>query len=449
MGNKVLKALYVSAFIALMAIPGIWTIFQDKKTIGNEDVKDMSGATYMTFSDKFDDYFSSNFGFRSELVNMNNSFMKTVFNQSGEDSVIIGKNGWLFYQSALHDYIGEDVLSDSDIAKVVKILEISDKYVSQKDSKLIFAVAPNKMEIYGNEMPYYYMEDTSDGNYEKLMKALADSKINFTDLKSVLKKSAEDNDMIIYHKLDSHWNNIGASVAYASIMDLSGLKYTSYDKIPYTVQNNFEGDLYKMLYPDGTEKDDQVWYQVEDNFEYTSNFRAEDDMIIDTENENGSSSVLMFRDSFGNALYSFFARDFSKAEFSRALPYDLDKAEGNDLVVAEIVERNIGNLLLYPPILEAPEVAIDDEAIVQKGTSAQITFEAKGNYNLISISSQDIPSDCVEVYLKNGKNIYEAYPSALKGDACLYLGSDKEVNMKGFTVFYRENNVLYQLESLR
>ncbi len=78
-------------------------------------------------------------------------------------------------------------------------------------------------------------------------------------------------------------------------------------------------------------------------------------MIISTANDGGNKSVLMFRDSFGNALYPFAANDFEQARFSRALPYDLTDIGAYDLVVIEIVERNIGNLLEYPPVLEAAE----------------------------------------------------------------------------------------------
>lgn len=448
MWNKILKKIYIVVFIVIMAVPGIWTLFQDKTTIGNEDAKDMSGATYLTFSEKFDDYFSSNFGFRSQLINANNLFMNLVFNQSGEDSVIIGDEDWLFYKSALHDYTGSDVLSDSDIAKIVRVLEMADTYVSDLGADLVFSIAPNKMEIYGEYMPYYYIENTDDGNYEKLIKALGDTTVDYTDLKTALKESAKESAINIYHKLDSHWNNIGASVAYENIMGLTDFEYTDYSSISYEVKKDFTGDLYEMLYPDGTLKDQQMKFDNEQTFEYTSNFRGNDDMLIETHNDAGSDSVLMFRDSFGNALYSFFANDFKDAEFSRALPYNLEEAKDRDLVVMEIVERNISNLLLYPPIMEAPAVEISATPETVSDTNATVELESKGNYNLITIESEDIPSDCVDIFVKNNDEIYQAYPTALNGDACLYLATDKEVNLSGFTVYYEMNGVLYQIENL-
>ena len=57
----------------------------------------------------------------------------------------------------------------------------------------------------------------------------------------------------------------------------------------------------------------------------------------------------MFRDSFGNALYPFMAEDFREATITRQMPYPLAQVQAGDTVVVEIVERNLANLLKYPP----------------------------------------------------------------------------------------------------
>ncbi len=445
--NKIFKIIYVAAFIVLMAVPGIWTIFQKKTAIGNEEKQDMAGATYLNFSDKFDSYFSTSFGFRSQLVGLNNSLLDSVFNESGEDSVIIGRDGWLFYESALHDYIGQDVMTDAQIAKVVKILELSEEYIESRGSKLIFAVAPNKMEIYGNEMPYYYIEDTDAGNYEKLMLALKTSNVSYVDLKSVLKEKAESTDINIYHKLDSHWNNLGAATAYETIMDAAGMEHTTYADMPYTVRENFKGDLYAMLYPDGRIKDEQMTYQNMKEYEYTSVFRGEDDMLIDAQSQTSDYRLMMFRDSFGNALHSFFAADFGQSEFSRNLPYTLEDTEGTDLTVFEIVERNIANLLLYPPVAQA--MSTDISAQERSEVQAAVNIENKGEYKLITINCQDIPADCVNVYMRVGDKTYAAYPSALDGDACLYIKTTENITLSECSVLYEKNNTVYETIELR
>ena len=47
--------------------------------------------------------------------------------------------------------------------------------VKKQGGDMVFVVAPNKMEVYGEYMPYYLKESLKDGNYEKLMKAAYES----------------------------------------------------------------------------------------------------------------------------------------------------------------------------------------------------------------------------------------------------------------------------------
>lgn len=65
----------------------------------------------------------------------------------------------------------------------------------------------------------------------------------------------------------------------------------------------------------------------------------------------------MFRDSFGNDLYPFFAGEYGYAEFSRVVPYRLFLLEENpcDTVIIELVERNLSTLLTAAPMFLAPQ----------------------------------------------------------------------------------------------
>lgn len=348
--KKVLKTAYVIIFFLILGIIGVMSFAKkDNRPLKEKEVV-FEPEGYKTWSTAFDKYFSANFGFRKNFININNRIKYTLFNQSGEKNVILGNDGWLFYESALHDYMGLDVLPDEDIRKIAENIKSMQEAVESKGKKFVFSIAPNKMEIYGEDMPYYYLEDESDGNYEKLIKLLDEYNVNYVDLKSVLSDNKETDGNRIYHRLDSHWNNLGASLAYMNIMEKAGLSYTDYTKIKYEARQDFDGDLYEMLFPDGKEKDIQYYFDIEDNYEFTSRFMGVDDLLITTHNEAGNGSVLLFRDSFGNALFEFFARDFMDAEISRAIPYDITDIDDVDLIVVEIVERNIGNLLLYPPV---------------------------------------------------------------------------------------------------
>lgn len=445
MKKQIFKIAYVVCFLMAFAVFGVVTLFRHNDDIGNEEKTELTKSTYLTFAGNFDDYFGKDFGFRNELVDINNRIKYVLFGQSGESSVIAGSDGWLFYESALHDYVGEDVISESEAAKIAAVIEQMCEYAQACGTKLVFVSAPNKMEIYGQYMPYYYLENTDDGNYELIMNELGKSNASYVDLKKILKAAAEQSDINIYHKEDSHWNNMGASIAYNAIMDEAGIAASDYSSMNYRIENNFSGDLYGMLFPSGEHKDEQVVFDMEESFYYVSNFRSVDDMIINTANDAAEGKVLVFRDSFGNALYPFFANDFGECEFSRAIPYDLTDISGNDLVVAELVERNLANLLTMLPVMPAMETDLDVVCAAVENAEINITASENGELQLVTFDSDAIPENCIEMYFRVDNITYKAYPTAADGAGCLYVDGAIDIDSADCSVIYADNGEYYEL----
>ena len=436
--KQIAKIVYIVLFMLVLVIPGIGTFIWKQEAMGNEEAVDFKDMNYNNAADKIDDYFSVKFGFRNKMVEMYNDLHYSIFNESKEDSVIVGKDGWLFYGEALHDYTGENVLTEYEIEKIAKILAIAQKSVESYGAEFVFVSAPNKMEIYGEYMPYYLVENKSDGNYEKLFEALKECNVNNVDLKEVLSEKAQEDGYRLYHKLDSHWNSLGAAIAYESIMAETGIDYLKFTSQNMKIEPSNITDLHNMLFADKKALDEDVVFENDMEFYPISNFRSPEDLVIETENENRTGSVLMFRDSFGNSLYKFFAENFGYGQFMRELPYNLTRAEEKDLVVIEIVERNIKNLLVYLPIAQAPEANVSATKETDFIPKAQII--KKSGFNLITIDCAEIPEDTIDIYVEVDGVTYEAYPSAETGVACLYL---KEVNTDcELSVIFEKNGEL-------
>ena len=103
-----------------------------------------------------------------------------------------------------------------------------------------------------------------------------------------------------------------------------------------------------MLYPKGTAREAQQIYET--TFSYVREPRTAEDILIQTTNPAASNGrLLLYRDSFGNALHPFLAEDFREATITRQMPYPFDGVQAGDTVIVEIVERNLENLLKYPP----------------------------------------------------------------------------------------------------
>lgn len=433
--------IYIVIFLAISIVPLI--AFSDKQAaIGNETKAakpKLSDGAELTAN--VDIYFAQNFGFRNRLVYVQNVLKQNVFRTSGQSEVIVGEDGWLFYSRALDDFLGTSVADETEVERMGAVVLMMQNYVESRGGEFIFFSAPNKMSIYGEYMPYYYIEDGGHGNYERLYSELVNAGVNTVQLKNTLSLKKADG-VQLYHKLDSHWNNYGAAVAYEAVADkLSEVYgdefkgYTRYSTMPYSVKNNFSGDLQSMLLPGSDRKDEQLEFDAAENFEYTNRFRGVDDLVITTSNEGRAvdKSVTLFRDSFGNALYWFFANDYTSLTAKREIPYNIYQAvEESELVAVELVERNLRNLLVYTPIV--PSLNLGDgyfSGAVGGTADSDCTAEASVSVmtttdGLLQVDgSCDALSDYAYIYLVvEGGGTFQVLPSEGGADFTLYLESD-------------------------
>lgn len=433
--------IYIVIFLAISIVPLI--AFSDKQAaIGNETKAakpKLSDGAELTAN--VDTYFAQNFGFRNRLVYVQNVLKQNVFRTSGQSEVIVGEDGWLFYSRALDDFLGTSAADETEVERMGAVVLMMQNYVESRGGEFIFFPAPNKMSVYGEYMPYYYIEDGGQGNYERLYSELVNAGVNTVQLKNTLSLKKADG-VQLYHKLDSHWNNYGAAVAYEAVADkLSEVYgdefkgYTRYSTMPYSVKNNFSGDLQSMLLPGSDRKDEQLEFDAAENFEYTNRFRGVDDLVITTSNESKAvdKSVTLFRDSFGNALYWFFANDYTSLTAKREIPYNIyQAAEESELVAVELVERNLRNLLVYTPIV--PSLNLGDgyfSGAVGGTADSDCTAEASVSVmtttdGLLQVDgSCDALSDYAYIYLVvEGGGTFQVLPSEEGADFTLYLESD-------------------------
>ncbi len=351
------------------------------------------------------DYTADHFAFRANLITAHNVMLAKLFDTSASKDVILGKEGWLYYKQTENDYLGKDVLSDDKIENIAHTLHMTQQYVTQKEAQFIFFVAPNKNSLYGEYMPYEGKTFSNESNAKKLIAALQKQNVNYIDFFNLFGQQDE----ILYHRLDSHWNNKGAALARDIIMGDLGLSdEVQWYNENYSVVKNHKGDLYEMLYPMGKELDDNVVFEKEFSFVADSEIHAADDIQIDTTKESKQHSLLLFRDSFGNALYPFLADSFGHSRFSRKMPYPITMMDelGADVVLIEIVERNLANLAKYAPVFPAPVVELDTLQVQQSDYTVTVQPSDMAGYSCIKGNV----SQNGNVYIQWQNVVYEAFP---------------------------------------
>lgn len=422
--KKVGYIIYIAAalgtlFLLFAAMPAA----KSRWTAQTTDLAEMpellsEGKTDLHVLSRYGKYFEDRFAFRTDLITADSRLNLAFFNETAVDQVIAGKDGWLYYSGTMHDYKRENRFSDRQLYNIAHNLKLINDYYDTLGIRFIFVTAPNKNSIYPEYLPYYIKEGEGSSNAERLRGFLEDAQVNYIDVSGVLKNSAERT----YYREDTHWNTLGAALAYAKIMPLTGKEaYTDYTGLNYELQKIHSGDLAELVFPDNVEPEEDVVYDLEYSWEYEGEIADNMDEYILTRNPEKDGSVYMFRDSFGSALLPFFAQEYGSAVFSRLTPYKIPDpvVQGAETVIIEKAERGLAKLSDEAPLMQGPSRDIACDKTVESST--KIGWTANGGFTLIKGEiDSSLFSDGVKIYVRisgdgeAGGSVYETF--YLSGD---------------------------------
>lgn len=433
------KLIYCILFFAICLCPSLGMLVTKQETSSENrqlsefpSPKTEEGKINVEWLSQAGDYFQEHFAFRNELVTGNALLHGRLLETSTADGVIQGKNGWLYYKDSLDDYLGQDLLSDRSLFNIAHMLSMTQQALGEKGVNFLFTIAPNKNSLYGDNMPYYDKLKVSDQtNRENLEGWLKTEKVAYADLYQALMEEDE----VLYHARDSHWNNKGAALAADVLMDALGKEHDSYEGESYTVRRDYTGDLDTMLYPLASTADDEIYYDKETTYATVEEIQSNFDPRITTVNPVKEGSLVMYRDSFGNALLPYMADAYANAYFSRGIPYQLMDVETHsaDTVIIERAERFLPEMSQFPPVLTAKEISLTEDQELQESDGAvDVKIKPQGMTAQFSgrIKEGLLDTDS-RIYLKVNGSVYEAFPMDVKVEEnlddngfCLYLPSE-------------------------
>ncbi|MBQ9057590.1 MAG: hypothetical protein IJ125_00205 [Atopobiaceae bacterium] len=380
------------------------------------------GRVNPQFLSQLGDWFSQNFAFRSQLVDADATIKERLFMTSPIDQVIVGTDGWLYYGGELNDWRGATPMTDGAIANAAYNLRLIQDALAVRGKGFAVAIAPNKSTLYPEHMPAWYVKHEGTSNAERISQALQEREVCYVNLFDVLHSAQAAQSEPLYLKRDSHWTDVGAGYAAQAILDELGHAHEDWqqeDAGNSAYREGSVGDLDDMLHPTSALPEPQQDVTAFQSFSWTGEATSVEDSNSDTAGPSGSQgSLLMLRDSFGNALLPWMAHVYVTAHFSKLVPYNLSDAQlaSVDDVVIERAERHISSFASEPPYLSAPELAtplvvrgdgasdgsssdassafnvvkngpylqvegVLDEAICPAGTSVYLSFElADGSY---------------------------------------------------------------------
>ncbi|PKM90718.1 MAG: hypothetical protein CVU85_00155 [Firmicutes bacterium HGW-Firmicutes-10] len=416
--KKYLKLTFSILIIGTSLIPllatalGLNSINLDRSSLSSMPALIKDNRINTSFTSEFDDFFTDQFSLRTFLISAYNEIYANIFKQSGNDKVIVGQQGFLFFEETLDDYLKVNQLSHNDLMRFNEILRIQSKFLQSKNISGYLMIVPNKATIYPEHMPSSFKAIGERSNLDRISEM--DLNINTIDLTSLLIKQKSVYKDDLYHRQDSHWNNIGAAFGYLEMMKSLNKESLSLLDLAMEKKVDWQGDLARMLYPSKITLEHQVYFQLPNQFTFTKAIRTFEDIQIESINSAKEGRLIMFRDSFANALIPYISESFAQVNYDRTFPYDFRRIKElqSDALVMEIAERNINWYLQATPILE---VEGEEQTIVASSlVSLKITVEQQKKSGLFYLNArfddQKSAEKIIAVKLIHEGATYDAFP---------------------------------------
>lgn len=291
-----------------------------------------------------DAYIDENLALREEMISSHAIVSETIFGQSGEEQVVLGREGWLFFAETMPDHYQRGGLSDTEIERIADAMAAYAESLAEAGIGFTFLCAPNKAAIYPEYLPYYAVSAGEPGNLDRLHAALDQRRVAYIDAAAILRDAKSEGEAL-YYKTDTHWNARGAALVSQALLQ----RQTT--DVAFTEGALITGDLARLYRPRWPVQEPSLQADIQRAYSTIGVMRSLDDMNIRTESDTGTARMLIYRDSFGEALFPYLANELGYMVFTRAAPQDATLAvdEGVTHVVLEIAERSIATLFPETP----------------------------------------------------------------------------------------------------
>ncbi|KWT82790.1 alginate O-acetyltransferase AlgX-related protein [Candidatus Magnetominusculus xianensis] len=313
------------------------------------------------FPAQYTQYFEDNFGFRDMFIRWNNRFKVTVLKTSPiPHQVAFGHDGWLYMTAidTIEDYRGNAPFKKEELIKIKGTLLARQRWLRERGIDYYLLVPPNKETIYPEYLPEFINKVSSTTKLDQLITLLDNTTFKIIDLRDSILEAK--NNGRLYFKTDTHWNSFGAFMGYQKIINALGKDYPqlvpkAISDFKVTAGARGAGDLYRLISVADLFTDDEVIFTPVTPFKskdaapgnYVHTYRTPTNPLIVREVDDGRlPKVVVFRDSFFMHPLDFFAEHFRRSVYVWTMTFDTDiiEKEHPDIVITEIVERNLYTL---------------------------------------------------------------------------------------------------------
>ncbi|WIV21299.1 DHHW family protein [Paenibacillus polygoni] len=335
--NRKRAVIVTSGFLLFISCFGIWSLWEPDRTLSEFENRVL--AKFPSFSwdklwsgrytDQLDDYLVDQFVGRDNWVGLK-SDMERMSGKTENKQVFFGSRGYLF-ERFTYD---EEQLSQN----IEQIARFAERHQKDVDS-LSLLLVPNSQTLNGEYLPKY--ADATDTPQSPLMDQIfseLNGRVAPVDIREILQQ--KKNTAQIYFRTDHHWTTRGAYYGYQAFANSIGLSPTpeaALEAKPFS--DAFYGTFYtkanqRDITPDRLELLETSLPEYEvciegqsacENSFYDMKAQNERDKYkvffggnfplvtihIPHEEGNKDRSIIVFKDSYANAMVPFLAQHYS------------------------------------------------------------------------------------------------------------------------------------------
>lgn len=338
----------------------VWPIFRPflaGENTENRNLAEMpvfSWETLSAYPSQLESYINDHLPFRSRMVELNSMVSYYLMDTPTSTSVAKGSDDWLFYKAegSMDDYTGRKIYTEEQLQTMARNLEMTKENCEAQGTEFILFIAPNRERVYSEDMPSYYGSPSETNILNQVVSYLKEN----TDItvvcpyEELMAAKASDPDRILYHKTDTHWNDLGAYIGVQELFKAAGAEWDG-SNVTVTEAHDLPGDMANMM---------NLADVIETGKEYKlSGFQHEDTVKTQEEAFFGhwaysspsalNGSILVNRDSFCSAMAQYIKEAYRTSDMvhRQGFSNELVEEEKPDVYVFEVVERGMDILTSY------------------------------------------------------------------------------------------------------
>lgn len=311
-------------------------------------------------------YIERGFGFRRSLIRLCNLAEFRLFGRFATRSVAPGEDGWMIYEPE-KNLLSSRRFRPEELDRWRAALEWRRDWCRRRGIAHLVVFAPDPPTIDPEILPDFLAAASRPTLLDQLVDRLGEgSDLDVLDLRPAMREGRSLGRL--FHRTDTHWNELGAYVGYRAIMArLSGripgpgATPAPLESFAIREEEGPGGDMAGMIALRDVFREDEVRLVPRTPrrarapgggplaFE-TIAVKVRPRVVAERPDPAGLPRAVVFRDSFGSALVPLLAEHFARVVFEwRTLddgevpfPVDLIERERPAVVIEEYAERAIG-----------------------------------------------------------------------------------------------------------